>query len=190
MLLRLKVKLTTGCAASQDTWYTCSAKLELKVAVLLWLRTPKVILYKSEHYIFKNLSDWSLFISIFTGQSESVPFPTSLTSAQISREKIESLSRNHKEEDLPQIQLGSELQKISGGGLIQSTTTISQRRKLKSKVETFYTKSCTTLIHNSGAETTLLTPDTWPSAGPTIPRAVTFHCQMKEPKEPKMEQFS
>lgn len=187
MLLRLKVKLTTGCAASQDTWYTSSAKLELKVAVLLWLRTPKVILYKSEHYICKNLSDWSLFISIFTGQRESVPFPTSLTSAQISREKIESLSRNHKQEDLPQIQLGSELQKISGGGLIQSTITTSQRRKLKSKVETFYTKSCTTLILNSGAETTLLTPDTWPSAGPTIPRAVTFHCQMKEPKEPKME---
>lgn len=159
------------------------------MVVIHWLHTPKVILYKSEHYVFKNRSDCSLFISIIIGQSESVPFATSLTSAQISREKIESLSRNHKEEDLPQIRLGSELKKISGG-LIQSTTTISQRRKLKSKVETFYTKSCTTLILNSGAETTLLTPNIWPSAGPTIPRAVTFQCQMKEPKEPKMVQFS
>ena len=143
--------------------------------VVHWLHAPKVILHKSERYTFKNLSDWSLFISIITGHSEGVPFPKSLTSAQISREKIEGLSRNQKVKGSAScnpIRIRAE-KDFRRTHPIQHCHFSEEETEVKSW--SILHKDFTTLILSSGAGTKILTPDTLLGAGPAAPHQILWH---------------
>lgn len=143
-------------------------KSELKIVIIHWLHTPKAILHKSECFTSKKLSGWGMFISIIIAHSEGVPFPESLTSPQIPKEKLEGQSRNQKVKSSAscksnRIRIKNDFRNYS----LQHCHFSEEETRIKSW--NICTKACKTLILGSGTGTQTLTPDTSLSAGSNAP---------------------